>query len=130
MRCSISRTGRQLSIDKNERHGGSDAGDSPLLRERQASAGEGDVVIGGEQGDQTDEQARDGLQPAKPIEAWPGTRGIERFWRIRPKGLHARKLRMQLPGFRDGAAGCPCSDWQARQHQDLSKLEPVIPPTV
>lgn len=83
VRCSISRTGRQLSIDKNERHGGSDAGDSPLLRERQASAGEGDVVIGGEQGDQTDEQARDGLQPAKPIEAWPGTRGIERFWRIR-----------------------------------------------
>jgi hypothetical protein len=96
VRCSISRTGRQLSIDKNERHGGSDAGDSPLLRERHASAGEGDVVIGGEQGDQSDEQARDGLQPAKPIEAWPGTRGIERFWRIRSKGLHARKLRMLL----------------------------------
>jgi hypothetical protein len=96
VRCSISRTGRQLSIDKNERHGGSDAGDSPLLRERHASAGEGDVVIGGEQGDQSDEQARDGLQPAKPIEAWPGTRGIERFWRIRSKGLNARKLRMLL----------------------------------
>jgi hypothetical protein len=96
VRCSISRTGRQLSIDKNERHGGSDAGDSPLLRERHASAGEGDVVIGGEQGDQSDEQARDGLQPAKPIEGWPGTRGIERFWRIRSKGLNARKLRMLL----------------------------------
>ena len=74
VRCSISRTGRQLSIDKNERHGGSDAGDSPLLRERQASAGEGDVVIGGEQGDQGEHGAAEDLEGAESIEPQPTRR--------------------------------------------------------
>lgn len=83
VRCSISRTGRQLSIDKNERHGGSDAGDSPLLGEREASTGEGDVVIGREQSDKANDQASDGLKPAKPIKARPGAQEVGRFWRIR-----------------------------------------------
>ena len=69
VRCSISRTGRQLSIDKNERHGGSDAGDSPLLWNWEASAGDCDVVIGGEQRDEANDEVRDGLKPAEPIQA-------------------------------------------------------------
>jgi hypothetical protein len=46
--ASMSRTGRQFSIDKNNRHRGSDEGNSPLLGELEGAAGEGDVVIGGE----------------------------------------------------------------------------------
>jgi hypothetical protein len=73
---SISRTGRQLSIDNHCRHRGSDKKGSPLLLEREACAGEGDVVIGGEQGDQAEQQAADGLDEAEPIEAGPGTPGV------------------------------------------------------
>jgi hypothetical protein len=40
-----------LSIDNNNRHRGSDEGDSPLLLELEAAAEEGDVVIGGIEGD-------------------------------------------------------------------------------
>jgi len=80
---SISRTGRQFSIDNNCRHRGSDEQDSPLLLEREVAAGDVDVVIGGEQGDQAEEQATDGLDEAEPIEAGPGTLGIHRFWRSR-----------------------------------------------
>jgi hypothetical protein len=80
---SISRTGRQFSIDKNCRHRGSDEKDSPLLLELDACAGEGDVVIGGEQGNQAEQQATDGLEPAEPIEAEPGSLGVPRFWRRR-----------------------------------------------
>ncbi len=76
VRRSISRTGRQLRVDKNCRHGGSNERDSPLLLELDACAGEGDVVIGGKQGDQAEQQATDGLQPAEPIEAGPGRLGI------------------------------------------------------
>jgi hypothetical protein len=91
VRCSISRTGRQLSIDSHCRHRGSDEKGSPLLWERDACAGEGDVVIGGEQGDQAEQQATDGLQPAEPIKAWPGRLRIHRFWRSR-SGLAGRLL--------------------------------------
>jgi hypothetical protein len=45
---SISRTGRQFSIDKYCRHRGSDEGDAPLLLEADAAAEDGDVVIGRE----------------------------------------------------------------------------------
>ncbi len=76
VRCSISRTGRQFSIDNNCRHRGSDEKDSPLLLEREVAAGDVDVVIGGEQGDQAEEQAADGLTETEPIEAGPGTLGI------------------------------------------------------
>jgi hypothetical protein len=65
-----------LSIDKNCRHGGSDERDSPLLWELDACAGEGDVVIGGKQSNQAEQQATDGLEEAEPIEAGPGPLGI------------------------------------------------------
>ena len=42
-----------------------------MLGEGEGASGEGDVVIGGEQGDQTKEQAAEGLDHAKPIEARP-----------------------------------------------------------
>jgi hypothetical protein len=83
VRCSISRTGRQFSIDKNCRHRGKDEKGSPLLLERESCTGDGDVVIGGKQGDQAEQQTTDGLNETEPIEAGPGTHGMDRFWRSR-----------------------------------------------
>ena len=83
VRRSISRTGRQLSIDKNCRHRGKDEKGSPLLFELDACAGDRDVVIGGKQGDQAEQQAADGLEEAEPIEAGPGLLRVPRFWRSR-----------------------------------------------
>ena len=42
-----------------------------MLLEWEIVAGEGDVVIGGEQGDQSKHEAAEGLKIAKAIEAWP-----------------------------------------------------------
>jgi hypothetical protein len=57
-----------LSIDNHNRHRGSDEPDAPLLRELELGAGgEGDVVIGGEQGDQGDHEASHGLDPTLEI---------------------------------------------------------------
>ena len=97
---SISRTGRQFSIDKNCRHRGNDEQDSPLLLEREVAASDVDVVIGGEQGDQAEEQATDGLDEAEPIEAGPGTLRIHRFWRSR------RLLADRTLGIGHGLGGC------------------------
>jgi hypothetical protein len=58
-----------LSIDKNCRHRGNDENDSPLLLELDVGAGEGDVVIRREQGDQADDETSDGLGGAKTVEA-------------------------------------------------------------
>ena len=69
---SISRTGRQLRVDKNCRHRGKDEGDAPLLLETDVVAGEGDVVIGSKQGDQAEDQAATGLDGTEVIQAWPG----------------------------------------------------------
>jgi hypothetical protein len=74
--CSISssipRTGRQLRVDNHCRHRGSDEGDAPLLLEADVVAGEGDVVIGGKQGDQAEDQAATGLDGTEVIQAGPG----------------------------------------------------------
>jgi hypothetical protein len=43
-----------------------------LLLEADALAGEGDVVIGREQGDQAEDQAAAGLEGTEKIQAWPG----------------------------------------------------------
>ena len=91
VRSSISRTGRQLSIDNNCRHRGGDAGDSPLLGEGDGVPEEGEVVIGGKESDQTEHAATQRLGEAKAIQAGPGTREVFRFW----------------PGFRRGRrVGC------------------------
>jgi len=68
----MSRTGRQFSIDKNNRHRGSDEGNAPLLGELEGEAGEGDVVIGGEERDQADGETTEGLGDAEAIEGKPG----------------------------------------------------------
>jgi hypothetical protein len=60
-----------LSVDKNDRHRGSDEGDAPLLLEADALAGEADVVIGREQGDQAEDQAAAGLEGTEKIKARP-----------------------------------------------------------
>jgi len=60
-----------LSIDKNDRHRGSDEGNTPLLGDGDIAPGDGEVVIGGEEGDQAKSQATDGLGEAEPIETEP-----------------------------------------------------------
>jgi hypothetical protein len=89
---SISRTGRQFSIDKNDRHGGSDEGDAPLLLDVEGAAGEGDVVIGRKESDQANGQAAEGLGEAKTIQSKPSARSLVRFWR-NPwiKGRHGQR---------------------------------------
>ena len=69
----ISTTGsrRQLSIRNNERKGGSDEPDAPLLGEGANSAWEGDVVIGREQSDQANNTANDGFQQSFAIKPLP-----------------------------------------------------------
>ena len=69
---SISRTGRQLRVDKNDRHRGSDEGDAPLLLEADAAAEGGDVVIGGKECDQAKDHSPACLDGTEVIQAWPG----------------------------------------------------------
>ena len=54
-RISLAGSRRQLSIDKNERKRDNDEPDAPLLGDLESLAGEVDVVIGREQGDQAKE---------------------------------------------------------------------------
>ena len=61
---------------KNDHHRGSDAGDAPLLMDWQAAAGDGDVVIGGEQGDQAEDQAANGLGETEPVKTEPVAAGL------------------------------------------------------
>ena len=75
VRSSISRTGRQLSIDKKERQRGSDAGDSPLLGDGDGVAEDGEVVIGGEEGDQGENHSTERLGDPEAIQARPWTYG-------------------------------------------------------
>jgi hypothetical protein len=74
--CSISssipRTGRQLRVDKNCRHRGSDEGDAPLLLEADIAAEGGDVVIGGKECDQAKDHSAAGLNGTEVIQAGPG----------------------------------------------------------
>ena len=74
--CSISssipRTGRQLRVDKNCRHRGSDEADAPLLLEADVVAGEGDVVIRGKECDQAEDHSPAGLDDTEVIQAGPG----------------------------------------------------------
>jgi hypothetical protein len=57
-----------LSIDKKYRHRGKDEGDAPLLRDGEGASADGDVVIGGEQGDQAEGKAADCLGETEPVE--------------------------------------------------------------
>jgi hypothetical protein len=68
-----------LSIDNNDRHRGSDERDAPLLGDGDGAPGDGEVGIGGEQGDQAKSKATDGLGETEAVEtnlaeteAWPG----------------------------------------------------------
>jgi hypothetical protein len=70
-RISLAGSRRQLSIDKNERKGGSDEPDAPLLGEGENSAWEGDVVIGGKQSDQTNNAADDGFNQGLAVKGKP-----------------------------------------------------------
>ena len=83
--CSISssipRTGRQLRVDKNCRHRGSDEGDAPLLLEADVVAEGGDVVIGRKKSDQAEDQATAGLDGTEVIQAGPGALWCCQFWR-------------------------------------------------
>jgi hypothetical protein len=54
---------------KNCRQRGSDERDSPLLLELEGAAGDGDVVIGGKQGDQAEGDAAEHLEHTQAIKA-------------------------------------------------------------
>ena len=77
----ISTTGsrRQLSIRKNERKGGSDEPDTPLLLERELAVGEVDVVIGGEKSNQANDASNNGFQQGFAVipQPPPGQRRIQ-----------------------------------------------------
>jgi hypothetical protein len=60
-----------LSIDKNDRHRGSDEGNTPLLGDGDVAPGDGEVVIGGEKGDQAEGKATDGLGETEAVEGGP-----------------------------------------------------------
>ena len=78
-RISLAGSRRQLSIRKNERKGGSDEPDTPLLLERELALGEVDVVIGGEERDQANNTANNGFQQGFAVEPQPppGQRRIQ-----------------------------------------------------
>ena len=78
-RISLAGSRRQLSIRKNERKGGSDEPDTPLLLERELAVGDGDVVIGGEERDQANNTANEGFQDCLAIKPQPppGQRRIQ-----------------------------------------------------
>ncbi|MFM7464214.1 MAG: hypothetical protein ACKO28_01855 [Cyanobium sp.] len=80
-----------MSVCNHKRHRGNDEPDAPLLLDGEPDAcGEGDVVIGGEQGDQGNDDASDGLDPALRIEAARAAgrkRNIRQFWRRFRSGL-------------------------------------------
>ena len=69
---SISRTGRQLRVDNHCRHRGSDEGDAPLLLEADVVTGDGDVVIGGKESDQAEDQTTADLEDTEVIQTGPG----------------------------------------------------------
>ncbi len=72
-----------FGYDKNNRHRGSDEGDAPWLGDGEVAPGDGEVVIGGEEGNQAKGKATDGLGEAEPVEteraetemAWARPRG-------------------------------------------------------
>ena len=72
-----------MSIDNHRRHRGNDENDSPLLLELEAAAGEGDVVIGGKQGDQAESKPAERLGGAKAVETRPARRWCPQVWRGR-----------------------------------------------
>ncbi|MCF8140510.1 MAG: hypothetical protein K9J75_05330 [Cyanobium usitatum Tobar12.5m-G36] len=59
-----------------------------MLRELEGAGGEGDVVIGGEQGDQGNHEASNGLDPALEIEA-AGAQWHQ-VWRRSKSGIDLR----------------------------------------
>ena len=94
-RISLAGSRRQLSIRKNERKGGSDEPDTPLLLERELALGEVDVVIGGEERDQANNTANNGFQQGFAVEPQPppGQRRIQiPRAPIHPKSLRKNRL--------------------------------------
>ncbi len=61
-----------FGYDNHDRHRGKDEPDTPLLRELEGAGGEGDVVIGSEQGDQGDHEAGNDPDPALEIKPAAG----------------------------------------------------------
>jgi hypothetical protein len=74
-----------LSIDKNDLHRGSDEGDAPLLGDGEVAPGDGEVVIGGKQGDQAKGEATNGLGETEPIETEPVKSEPAKTETVRPR---------------------------------------------
>jgi hypothetical protein len=66
---SIAGSRRQLSVCNHKRHRGNDEPDAPLLGDLEGGiCREGDVGIGGKQGDEGDHDAAQGLEASRPIQ--------------------------------------------------------------
>jgi hypothetical protein len=78
-RISLAGSRRQLSIRNNERKGDNDEPDAPLLLDRELAVGEGDVVIGGEESDQTNDTSKGDFDKSFSIKTKPppGRRRIQ-----------------------------------------------------
>ena len=63
-----------------------------MLLDGDAVAGEGEVVIGGEEGDQAHGQAAYGLEDGQAIQARPGARRRDEVWRKRRGCAVARSV--------------------------------------
>ena len=57
-----------------------------MLGEWEGAAGEGEVVIGAEQSDQAEDQATEGLEEARAIQAGPGGVAAEKSLADAPAG--------------------------------------------
>jgi hypothetical protein len=79
-----------LSIRKNERKGGSDEPDAPLLLERELAVGEGDVVIGGEKSNQANNAANNGFQNCLAVK--PQSPPRQRRIQIPRASIHPKQL--------------------------------------
>jgi len=65
-----------LSIDKKDRQRGSEESDAPLLLESDGATEDGDVVIGGEQGDQGKHGAAEDLEDTESIKPQPTSKRL------------------------------------------------------
>ena len=74
--CSAAGSRRQLSIRKNERKRESDEPDAPLLWDGDDASREGDVVIGGEQRNQSNHNAGDGFKHSWRVDRATARPGI------------------------------------------------------
>jgi len=72
---------RQSSVESHDRQRGNDAPDAPLLLKLDSGLAEVDVVIGGIQGNQSNDQATQELNPGRTVESEETELSMQQVWR-------------------------------------------------